>query len=199
MSHPFVVVFRCFRYLASLDTHPQILHKCLIQISVSIPLQWFQQSEYTRPHCQQMSHKQIYKKQQSLYAIYDCVIEEFEKVVSRKRIKKVAMSSSDSDSEYFSPEEVDGIKRKSEKEYYSVSYLGTLKQESDRGDCTDEVPKIEATKFEEQLTSLTKEVESLSQQKKNLELQVESQTHEVKHLPLKNIELTSKIKKEIKV
>ncbi|KAG5155649.1 hypothetical protein JHK82_013618 [Glycine max] len=135
----------------------------------------------------------LYKKQQSLYAIYDCVIEEFEKVVSRKRIKKVAMSSSDSDSEYFSPEEVDGIKRKSEKEYYSVSYLGTLKQESDRGDCTDEVPKIEATKFEEQLTSLTKEVESLSQQKKNLELQVESQTHEVKHLTLKNIELYDQV------
>ncbi|KAL2614640.1 hypothetical protein AAZV13_08G019400 [Glycine max] len=128
----------------------------------------------------------LYQKQQSLNALYDRVTEEFEKEVSRRRIKKSAMSFSDSDSEYFSPEEVDGIKRKSEKERHIVSDLDTLKQESDY--------KIKATtKFEEQLTSLTKEVESLSQQKKNLELQVESQTHEVEHLTLKNIDLYDQV------
>ena len=66
VSLPFVVVFLCLSYLVFSSTHPQILHICLIQISVSIPLQQF---EYTRPHYQWVSHKLIYEDQQCTSAI----------------------------------------------------------------------------------------------------------------------------------
>ncbi|RDX95345.1 hypothetical protein CR513_22152, partial [Mucuna pruriens] len=135
----------------------------------------------------------LYKQHQSLYAQYDRVTEEFERAISRKRMRKTPMSSSDSDSEYFSSEEVDGNKRRLEKEYYTVSIYGTPRKEPDRGDGANDVPMIDTAEFEEQLTSLMKEVESLSQQKKDLELQVESQTHEGKHESSKDIELHDQV------
>lgn len=127
------------------------------------------------------------KQHQSLFAQYDRVTEEFEKEVSRSRTRKTPVSSSDSDSEYYSPDEVDAIKRR------SAFASGTPKHEFERGDSAIEVPKFDSTDFEEQITSLMKEVESLNQQKKDLELQLESQTHVVKHLLSKNNELNDRV------
>ncbi|CAJ1937300.1 unnamed protein product [Sphenostylis stenocarpa] len=136
----------------------------------------------------------LYKNHQSLYALYDRITEEFEKSVSRKTNRKVLLSSSDSESEYFSSEEVDGNRRRLEKEHYYVSGFETPRQDFfDKGDSTDEVTNPEATKFEEQLNLLMKEVESLKKQKKDLKREVESQTQEVKHLTSKNIELNDKV------
>jgi len=136
----------------------------------------------------------LYKNHQSMYALYDNITEEFEKSVSRKRNKKNLVSS-DSESEYFSSEEVDGNRRRSGKEAYYVSDFNTPREEFDRGDGTNEVTHAEATKFEEQLTLLMKEVESLDKQKRDLELEVEKQTHEAKHLTSKSIELNDEILK----
>jgi len=133
----------------------------------------------------------LYKNHQSMYELYDRITEEFERTASRKRNKKKIVSSSDSESEYFSSEEVDGNRRRSEKEHYYVSDFDTPKHEFDRSDGTD----AEATKFEEQITLLMKEVESLSNQKKDLKQEVEKQTHEVKHLTSKNISLNDEILK----
>ncbi|KAK7369764.1 hypothetical protein VNO80_11808 [Phaseolus coccineus] len=136
----------------------------------------------------------LYKNHQSMYALYDHITEEFEKSVSRKRNKKTLVSS-DSESEYFSSEEVDGNRRRSEKEAYYVSDFNTPREEFDRGDGTNEVTNVKATKFEEQLSLLMKEVESLNKQKRDLELEVEKQTHEAKHLTSKSIELNDEILK----
>lgn len=135
----------------------------------------------------------LYKNHQSMYALYDRITEEFEKSVSRRKNKKILVSSSDSESEYFSSEEVDGNKRRSEREHYYVSDFDTPRQEFDRGDNASELISAEATKFEERITLLMKEVESLSKEKKDLKGEVESQTLEVKHLTSKNIELNDKI------
>ncbi|QCD85109.1 COP1-interactive protein 1-like [Vigna unguiculata] len=124
-----------------------------------------------------------------MYALYDRITEEFEKSVSHKR----KVSSSDSESEYFSSEEVDGYKRRSEKEHYYVSDFETPRQEFDKGDGTYDITNVEAQKAEEQLTMLMKEVESLSKQKGDLKQEVEHQTHEVTHLASKNTELNDEI------
>ncbi|XP_027191421.1 uncharacterized protein [Cicer arietinum] len=136
------------------------------------------------------------KQYQSLYALYDNVIG---KVASRQRNKKALMASSDSDEEYFSSEEVDGIKRRSDKEQHNVS--DTVIQEPDRGDNrevkdpnqnvgnTNEVLKTEASESDKQLTSLMEEMRRLSKDKNNLEFQIESQANEVKQLSIKNTEL----------
>ncbi|WVZ24687.1 hypothetical protein V8G54_003231 [Vigna mungo] len=124
-----------------------------------------------------------------MYALYDRITEEFEKSVSRKR----KVSSSDSESEYFSSEEIDGYRRRSEKEHYNVSDFETPRQDFDKGDGTDETTNAEAQKTEEQLTLLMQEVESLSKQKSDLKQEVEKQTHEVKHLTSKNTELNDEI------
>ncbi|XP_052727536.1 COP1-interactive protein 1 isoform X2 [Vigna angularis] len=129
------------------------------------------------------------KNHQSMYALYDRITEEFEKSVSRKR----KVSSSDSESEYFSSEEVDGYRRRSEKEHYYISDFETPRQFFDKGDGTDETTNAEAQKTEEQLTLLMQEVESLSKQKSDLKQEVENQTHEVKHLTAKNTELNDEI------
>ncbi|KAL9329998.1 hypothetical protein ACSQ67_005001 [Phaseolus vulgaris] len=97
--------------------------------------------------------------------------------------------------EYFSSEEVDGNRRRSGKEAYYVSDFNTPREEFDRGDGTNEVTHAEATKFEEQLTLLMKEVESLDKRERDLELEVEKQTHEAKHLTSKSIELNDEILK----
>ncbi|XP_027343184.1 COP1-interactive protein 1-like [Abrus precatorius] len=123
----------------------------------------------------------LHNQHQSLYALYDRVTEEFGKVISRRRNKRTSDSSSDSDSEYFSSEEVDGNKRRSEKEHYNVSHYNTPKHEP------------YTTELEEQLTLLVKEMENLNQKKGNLELEVESQTHEVKQLSAKNTVLHDQI------
>ncbi|XP_020224070.1 COP1-interactive protein 1 [Cajanus cajan] len=120
----------------------------------------------------------LYKQHQSLYTQYDRVTEELEKAVSRRRNRKTPASSSDSDSEYFSSEEVEANRRR------SASDSETPKRELDRGD---------ATEFEEKLASLMKKVEILSQQKMDLELQVESQTQEIKQLSSKNSELNDQV------
>ncbi|KAK7399127.1 hypothetical protein VNO78_10303 [Psophocarpus tetragonolobus] len=133
----------------------------------------------------------LYKKHQSLYALYDCVTEEFEKLISRRRIK--VSSSSDSDSEYFSSEEVDGHKRRLEKEHHSVLEFYTPKHEFNRSDNINEALNIDVTKMEEQLNSLMKEVDTLTQQKNDLKLQVESKLHEVKHVTLRNMELHDQV------
>ncbi|CAK8579309.1 unnamed protein product [Lathyrus sativus] len=147
----------------------------------------------------------LYKQYQSLYAQYDNVIG---KVVSPTR-NKASASSSDSESEYFSSEEVDGInKRRSEKEKRNLS--GTVKQERDRGDDSNKVRDSnennddaneglkdeasgEATECERQLNSLMEEMKSLSDDKTNLELQIDSQANEVKQLSVKNTELQNHV------
>ncbi|XP_061337845.1 COP1-interactive protein 1-like [Gastrolobium bilobum] len=126
----------------------------------------------------------LHKQCQSLYALYDRVTGEPGKVVSRGRNRRASVSSSDSE-EYFSPEEVDGNKRRSEKEKHRVS--DTTKQEPEEGN------NREVTELEGKLTSLMKEMGSLSQQKSDLELQVETQAHEVKQLSTKNTELHDQV------
>ncbi|KAJ1408229.1 Protein Networked [Sesbania bispinosa] len=138
------------------------------------------------------------KQYQSLYTLYDRVTGEFERVVSRRRNRRTSVSSSDSDSEYFSSEEVDANKRRSEKEHQNVS--DSIKHEPDRGVNTQvndpnqkTESSVKAKEIEGQLASLIKEMESLSQQKKNLELQIESQANEVKQLNTKNTELHDQV------
>ncbi|CAL5214918.1 unnamed protein product [Lathyrus oleraceus] len=145
----------------------------------------------------------LYKQYQSLSAQYDNVIG---KVVSPTR-HKASASSSDSESEYFSSEEVDGInKRRSEK---GKKYLSdTVKQEPDRGDDSNKVKDSneniadasEGLKAEasgeasgRQLDSLMEEMRSLSNDKTNLELQIDSQANEVKQLSVKNTELQNHV------
>ncbi|XP_058732096.1 COP1-interactive protein 1-like [Vicia villosa] len=152
----------------------------------------------------------LYKQYQSLYAQYDNVIG---KVVSPKKNKASTSNSSDSESEYFSSEEVDGInKRRSEKEKSILS--DTVTQEPDRGDDSNEVKDpnenidntnevlkteasvettVEATECERQLNSLMEEMRSLSNDKTNLELQNDSQANEVKELSIKNTELQNHV------
>ncbi|OIW09930.1 hypothetical protein TanjilG_32079 [Lupinus angustifolius] len=121
----------------------------------------------------------LYNHYQSLYAMYDGLYGELGKLVSRRRSRRLSMSFSDSDSEYFSPEEVEGNNLRSET--YEV-----LNSEASN----------EAKKFEEKLTSNMKEIENLSQQKRNLELQVENQAQEVKQLSEKNEELELLLKEK---
>ncbi|CAL0312597.1 unnamed protein product [Lupinus luteus] len=121
----------------------------------------------------------LYNQYQSLYAMYDGLYGELGKLVSRRRSRRLSMSLSDSDSEYFSPEEVEGNNPRSET--YEV-----LNSEA----------STEAKKFEEKLTSNMKEIENLSHQKRNLELQVENQAQEVKQLSEKNEEFELLLKEK---
>ncbi|CAI8619537.1 unnamed protein product [Vicia faba] len=149
----------------------------------------------------------LYKQYQSLSAQYDNVIG---KVVSPKR-NKILASSSDSESEYFSSEEVDGInKRRSEKEKRNLSHTVKQEQEPDRVDDSNEVKDpnenvdntnevleneapVEAKEHERQLNSVMNEMRSLSNDKTNLELQIDSQANEVKELSIKNTELQNHV------
>ncbi|KAL5052889.1 hypothetical protein RYX36_033571 [Vicia faba] len=149
----------------------------------------------------------LYKQYQSLSAQYDNVIG---KVVSPKR-NKILASSSDSESEYFSSEEVDGInKRRSEKEKRNLSHTVKQEQEPDRGNDSNEVKDpnenvdntnevleneapVEAKEHERQLNSVMNEMRSLSNDKTNLELQIDSQANEVKELSMKNTELQNHV------
>ncbi|KAK7358542.1 hypothetical protein VNO77_00475 [Canavalia gladiata] len=137
----------------------------------------------------------LYKKQRLLYALYDRTTEEFVKGLSRRRNRRApeSFSDSDSDSEYFSSEEIDANKRRSEKEHHSVSGSDAPKRGSEISDNAIEVLKTEALELEGKLTSLMKEMESLNENKKNLELEVESQTQQVTELNAKNRVLHEKV------
>ncbi|XP_057419192.1 COP1-interactive protein 1-like [Lotus japonicus] len=128
------------------------------------------------------------KQYRSLNALYDRFAGEFEKVVSHRRNGRTSVSSSDSDSEYFSSEEVDVNNTiRSEIEHHNVFET----QHHNHHNVTK--ASAEAMKLEGQITSLMKEMESLSEQKGNLELQVESQANEVKQLSAKNTELQEQV------
>ncbi|KAK7251404.1 hypothetical protein RIF29_34564 [Crotalaria pallida] len=125
----------------------------------------------------------LHNQYQSLYALYDGLNGEFGKLVSQ-RSRRASLSFSESESEYFSSEEVDVNNIRLEKEHINTDEL--LNSEA----------MTEAKKFEEQLKSNMKEIENLSQQKRNLEFQVESQAHEVKQLSEKNTKLELLLKEK---
>ncbi|KAK7318128.1 hypothetical protein RJT34_02826 [Clitoria ternatea] len=131
----------------------------------------------------------LQKKHLSLYALYDRVVtEEFEKVLSFQKNKGAIVSSSDSDSEYFSSEEVDVYKRRSEKVHHNLPNISGKAKEALKTEAS-----TESKELERKLTSLKKEMEGLRQKKKNLELGLESQTNEVKQLSAKNTKLQEQV------
>ncbi|KAJ1386069.1 Protein Networked [Sesbania bispinosa] len=138
----------------------------------------------------------FYNQYQSLYTQYGRLTGEYVKAVPRRVERMPSVSSSSSESEYFSSEDVDGNSeandsnqkpffRERERSAFANTYeVLNLKTRA----------STEAKEFEEQLTSQTKElVVSLNHQKRNLELQAESQAHEIKQLGAKNAELHARV------
>nr|KYP58681.1 Serine/threonine-protein kinase MRCK gamma [Cajanus cajan] len=108
----------------------------------------------------------LYKQHQSLYTQYDRVTEELEKAVSRRRNRKTPASSSDSDSEYFSSEEVEANRRR------SASDSETPKRELDRA-------SIQREELMEQLNQMQQKLNSLESENKELESEIESQREQM--------------------
>lgn len=142
----------------------------------------------------------FYNQYQSLYALYGRLTGEYVKVVPRGAERRVSsVSSSSSDSEYFSSEEVsDTAKQELDTENSNLNQkLFSKERERSYLANTHEVVKTqastEAKEAEERLNPQMKEVERLNQQKRNPELQVESQAHEVKQLSAKNTELQDRV------
>ncbi|XP_061374121.1 COP1-interactive protein 1-like [Gastrolobium bilobum] len=106
----------------------------------------------------------FYNQYQSLYALHGRLTGEYVKVVPRRADSVPSVSSSSSESEYFSSEEVDANTEVNANTHHVLKTFAPT----------------EAKEFEEQLNTQTKKLKSLNQQKRNLELQVESQAHQVK-------------------
>ncbi|MED6197436.1 hypothetical protein PIB30_056462 [Stylosanthes scabra] len=112
---------------------------------------------------------------QSLVQLCDYFNREFMRKLSRRRSRKGTGSATDSESEYFSPEELEN--------YTKFSLDDALKND-------------EAKEYEEQLSSHMKEIESLSQQKTSLENQFEELSTNNSRLHDRVLELESMLKEE---
>lgn len=120
----------------------------------------------------------FYNQYQSLYGR---LTGEYVKAVPHRLERVQSVSSSGSESDYFSSEEFDtNTELIDSKQRRRSSFAGAL-----------EALRTQAL-TEEHLTT-QKEVESLNQQKRTLELQVKSQANEVKQLGTKNAELHARV------
>ncbi|XLS51824.1 hypothetical protein HN51_012501 [Arachis hypogaea] len=109
---------------------------------------------------------------QSLFQLCDYLNREFMRAISRRRSRRGTGSNTDSESEYFSSEELEN--------YTKFSFDDVLKND-------------DAKEYEEQLNSQMKEMESLSQQKTNLENQIESQSLQFEELSANNTRLHDRV------
>ncbi|XP_027362571.1 COP1-interactive protein 1-like [Abrus precatorius] len=136
----------------------------------------------------------FYNQYQSLYALCGRLTGEYVKA-SPGRLERVSsVSSSSSESEYFSSEEVDGYTD------FNDSNQRLFLRERERSTLTNNtrevVLKTQASNEAKELEKLiiqTKELGSLNRQKRNLELQVERQVREIKQLGAKNSELQARV------
>ena len=151
----------------------------------------------------------FYNQYESLYALYGRLVTgEYVKAVPSRGRRLSSVSSSSSESEYFSSEEGDSSNRRPQIENINGAEVNDQnqglfsreRQHSNLANTHEVVVKTRASiteakekEFEEQLNSQMKELESLNLQKRNLELQVESQAQEVKQLSAKNTKLHTRV------
>lgn len=125
--------------------------------------------------------EEFYTQYQSLYALYDRITGENGKIVTRR-----SLSSSGSESDYFSSDEVDGMNRRlsSESVFQSTySLLDPTKQDPQENDNNDTSQALASSsnrekELQEQLNSVKEELKRLTQQNLELQLQVETKAAE---------------------
>ncbi|KAF7828166.1 COP1-interactive protein 1-like [Senna tora] len=141
--------------------------------------------------------EEFYTQYQSLYALYDRLTGENGKVVSR-RIETGAssISSSSSESDYFSSDEVDSNRRPLSENEHHTHINNNNNNNASVSEATSNY-KFEASdrvrELEELLNCEKKEVESLKQQKSDLQLEIATKATESEQLGAKNSEMHERI------
>lgn len=142
----------------------------------------------------------FYTQYQSLYALYDRLTGENGKIVYRRTetAGSASLSSSGSESDYFSSDELD---RESNHSLRHSSVSDSIKQEHQETSNVAEVKSLRdgdkdmagSKELEEGLSRQKKELESLNRQKMDLQLKFESKATEAQDLSAKNSELHARI------
>ncbi|KAK7307893.1 hypothetical protein VNO77_41347 [Canavalia gladiata] len=136
----------------------------------------------------------FYNQYQSLYSLYGRLTGEYVVASPRRAERGPSVSSSSSESEYFSSEEVDGIGNIDINDSNQKHFFRERERSTFAYNTNEALLKTQPlNEFEEQLITQAKELKSLNKHKKNLELQVESQACEVKQLGADNTELQARV------